>query len=710
MGTTSAGIGLHDAVERIWAPLDAHHPGASRAVLEAVCATAAGAHRDQWRATGDPYVSHPLQVAQLCAEWGLPPVVVHAAVLHDVVEDTDLDLDQTVAAVPESERPQLARLVDGVTKLDSLHLHGVAGSRGDAKSDTLIKLLAAVAADPLVLAVKLADRLHNIRTLGALPEEKRRRIATETMDVFAPLASRLGMATVATELEDRCFATLYPERYERLAAMVEERVRRTDWAERVLVPLREALADAGVECELSARTKGLWSLYTKMVRRDLAFEEVGDVQGIRVVCPDVRGCYSALGVVHQLWVPVPGSVEDYVAVPKPSRYRSLHTTVTLPDGEPAEVQIRTQEMHHQANWGVCAHWRYKQGGDGPTAVVPEGEDADAEALLAAMRDELAADDEVYVLTPRGDVVALPAGSTGVDFAYAVHSQLGDRTSGVKVNGKLVTLDTVLRSGQRVEVVARGSGPSQDWLSFVRTTKARTRIRRALRERQENDPLDTGRSRLDNALTRASMPRRLITPGVLANVATGLGFPSVAALTLALGRGGVSEEAVIEGVRSLVAPAPRRRAPRRAPSPSELRVEGLAGIACQPARCCDPQPGDVIEGWVSRAHRVVVHRADCPQRPRHLPPVAVAWVASGGGVRVDVHVEGFDRPRLLRDVAAAIADAGADISDAASASGGDRVARLDFALRLSDPAGVAPLLDALRGVDGVIAADQQPRAG
>ena len=332
--------------------------------------------------------------------------------------------------------------------------------------------------------------------------------------MFAPLASRLGMATVASELEDRCFAILYPERYERLAAMVEERVRLADWAERALAPLREALAGTGVEGEVSARTKGLWSLYTKMVRRDLAFDEVGDVQGIRVVCPDVPGCYSALGVVHQLWVPIPGSVEDYIAVPKPSGYRSLHTTVTLADGEPAEVQIRTRAMHHQANWGVCAHWRYKQGGDRNTAVVPEGEDPDAGALLAAMRDELAAEDEVYVLTPRGDVVALPAGSTGVDFAYAVHSQLGDRTSGVKVDGKLVTLDTMLRSGQRVEVVARGSGPSADWLSFVRTTKARTRIRRALRERQESDPADTGRSRLDHALTRASIPRRLITPGGL----------------------------------------------------------------------------------------------------------------------------------------------------------------------------------------------------
>ena len=709
MGTTTAGSGLDDAVERIWGPLVAHHTGASRAVLEAVCATAAGAHLGQRRATGDPYVTHPLQVAQLCAEWGLPPMVVHAAVLHDVVEDTDFDLDRTVAAVPESERPQLARLVDGVTKLDRLHPHGVAGGRGDAKTDTLIKLLAAVAADPLVLAVKLADRLHNVRTLGALPEEKRRRIATETMDVFAPLASRLGMATVASELEDRCFATLYPERYERLASMVEERVRLADWAERALAPLREALADTGVEGEVSARTKGLWSLYTKMVRRDLAFDEVGDVQGIRVVCPDVPGCYSALGVVHQLWVPVPGSVEDYVAVPKPSGYRSLHTTVTLADGEPAEVQIRTRAMHHQANWGVCAHWRYKQGGDRTTAVVPEGEDPDAGALLAAMRDELAAEDEVYVLTPRGDVVALPAGSTGVDFAYAVHSQLGDRTSGVKVDGKLVTLDTLLRSGQRVEVLARGSGPSAG-LAELRphhqgthphpacaagTAGARPRRHRPLAPRPRADPsVDTPAAdhteRLDHRGQRARVPQRRRPhrrPG------PGRRW-----------RGGGDRRAPLAGGTG----APPAR-PRRAPSPSELRVEGLAGIACQRARCCDPQPGDIIEGWVSRAHRVLVHRADCPQRPRHLPPVQVAWTAGTAGLRVDLHVEGFDRPRLLRDVAAAIADAGGDISDAASASRADRVARLDFALRLSDPAGVAPLLDTLRGLDSVIAADLRPRS-
>lgn len=601
--------------------------------LERVAAAAAAWHRGQRRRSGEPYIAHPLAVAELVSSWGMQECAVLAAVLHDVVEDTPATVGE-VAALLEDD-PALAgevvTLVEGLTKIDGLKL-----AAADARqAASLAKLLLAMAQDVRVLAVKLADRLHNIRTIAALPADKAARIAGETMQVYAPLAKRLGLEGVAGELQDRCFAVLQPARHATLDAAVRARVGATGVELAGVVDrLRTELEAAGVAAEVHSRRKSLWSLQEKMDLKGAELTDITDLLGVRVIVADEAACYVAVGVVHRLWTPLPKRFKDWIATPRYSTYQALHTTVIGPGGLLLEVQIRSIEMHRRAEWGVAAHWRYKQSGRTDQAapigwlerladLSPAEAERSPEDFLEQLRAELAGD-EVLCFTPRGEVVPLPAGATPIDFAYAIHSQVGHGCHGAKVNGRMVPLTAKLQTGDRVEIITgRQGGPNRQWLDVVVSAKARQHIRAYLaRERRAAEP-----------------------------------------------------EAAASAAPAVVAPPPRRKLSRRhrRGDRAEVLVDGDASVATELASCCRPVYGDRLAGRLSRRRRaVVVHRADCPDAPV-VSDLPVSWAERPGHVVVTIELEASDRPGLLADTTRTIADSGADIlsSSTAAAEGTSR---------------------------------------
>jgi GTP pyrophosphokinase len=709
------------ALEPLLKTLRANHPKADTRLVQRAYEVAERSHRGQLRRSGDPYISHPLAVAQIVADLGMEAPTLCAALLHDTVEDTALSL----ADVNRDFGEEVGRLVDGVTKLDKVRY-------GDsAEAETIRKMVVAMARDPKVLIVKLADRLHNVRTLSWLPPDKQQRLAKQTLEIYAPLAHRLGMNAIKWELEDLSFATLYPKRYDEIVRLVAERAPSRDTyltgvSERVQSELRAAKIKAAV----TGRPKHYYSIYQKMVSRGREFDDIYDLVGIRITVDTERDCYAALGIIHTIWSPVPGRFKDYIAMPKFNLYQSLHTSVIGPQGKAVEIQIRTHQMHRRAEYGIAAHWKYKEaprsGGDTDMSwlrqlVDWQRETQDPGEFLDSLRFDLHAQ-EVFVFTPKGDVIGLPAGATAVDFAYAVHTEVGHRCIGARVNGRLVPLESALDNGDVVEVFtskSESAGPSRDWLSFVMSPRARNKIRQWYARERREDAIDEGKESISRAMRKAALPlQRLMGGDALLTLAKDLGYADIDALYAAVGERHVSAQTVVtrlvqalggpEGaVEDIAETETATRAPRRQRSGGDpgVMVKGEPDVWAKLARCCTPVPGDQILGFVTRGHGVSVHRTDCSNaanlqvQPDRL--VEVEWAPTSASLfLVAIQVEALDRSRLLADVTRVLSDAHVNILSASVTTSRDRVALSKFTFEMGDPKHLGHLLRAVRGVEGV----------
>jgi GTP pyrophosphokinase len=723
MTEPAGAVGADDPVaelEPIVAEFRRHFPQGDTGLLERAYATAARAHRGQLRRTGDPYITHPLAVARILAGYGLDAETVAAALLHDSLEDTELSLDEVRAEFGDT----IADLIDGVTKLDRIRFSNLE----EAQAATIRKMVIAMARDVRVLLIKLADRLHNVRTLHALPGEKQLRIAAQTLEVYAPLAHRLGVQRIKHELEDRCFAILYPPRHAEIQELLRTRASKRDaYIEEFIAEVERLLAEQRIPAAVSGRPKHAYSIYRKMVDAGRSFEEIHDLIGIRIITKRVGDCYAALGLVHTHWPPVQGRFKDYIAMPKFNLYQSLHTTVLGPDRKPIEVQIRTDEMHERAERGIAAHWVYKEG------TPPE--DVEAVRSISALPreyenpDEFLANlkldlyqDEVFVLTPKGEVKSLPRGATPVDLAYAVHTEVGHRCTGARVNGRLVPLSTRLESGDIVEILTSRSedhGPSRDWLTFVRTTRAAAKIRQwFLRERREVAVAE-GREQVARLLRREGLGLSASARDeAMAQVAESLGFHDLDSLYQAVGEGAAQAATAVARLVRLVRPeaeVPEEPgagfelpAGRERPLGKGIIVEGLEDMWVRLAKCCAPVPGDDIVGFVTVGRGVSVHRADCTNIGALGVErmVEVEWgVEQAGTFPVWLQVEALDRPRLLRDVTSALGDIGLDITASSSRLTRERTAVLRFEVEVSARDDLARALAEVRGVEGVYEARQ-----
>ncbi|MCL7427881.1 RelA/SpoT family protein [Streptomyces sp. NPDC057806] len=696
-------------------------------------------HRGQKRKSGDPYITHPLAVTTILAELGMDPATLMAGLLHDTVEDTEYGLDQLRRDFGDS----VALLVDGVTKLDKVKF-GEA-----AQAETVRKMVVAMAKDPRVLVIKLADRLHNMRTMRYLKREKQEKKARETLEIYAPLAHRLGMNTIKWELEDLAFAILYPKMYDEIVRLVAERApKRDEYLAIVTDEVQQDLRAARIKATVTGRPKHYYSVYQKMIVRGRDFAEIYDLVGIRVLVDTVRDCYAALGTVHARWNPVPGRFKDYIAMPKFNMYQSLHTTVIGPNGKPVELQIRTFDMHRRAEYGIAAHWKYKQeavaGASKVRTDVPKAgkgkddhlndmawlrqlldwqkETEDPGEFLESLRFDLSRN-EVFVFTPKGDVIALPAGATPVDFAYAVHTEVGHRTIGARVNGRLVPLESTLDNGDLVEVFtskAAGAGPSRDWLGFVKSPRARNKIRAWFSKERRDEAIEQGKDAIARAMRKQNLPiQRILTGDSLVTLAHEMRYPDISSLYAAIGEGHVAaqnvvqklvqalggEEAASEEIDESVPPARGRSRKRRSNQDPGVVVKGVDDVWVKLARCCTPVPGDPIIGFVTRGSGVSVHRSDCvnveslSREPERI--LDVEWAPTQSSVfLVAIQVEALDRSRLLSDVTRVLSDQHVNILSAAVQTSRDRVATSRFTFEMGDPKHLGHVLKAVRGVEGV----------
>ena len=728
---TLAAVGGGDAVHaepgRLGELLDpvlrtfvARHPEVDVAPVLHAARIAAAAHEGQFRRSGEPYITHPIEVAGIVAELGLDAPSVTAALLHDAVEDGGLTLEALAAELG----PVVAAIVDGVTKLDRLQFD----SKEQQQAATIRKMLLAMASDWRVLLIKLADRLHNMRTLGVMPEWKQRRIATETFDVYAPLAHRLGVQQVRWRLEDLAFATLHPRRYAEIEQMVAVRApQREEYLARVIVSVRERLAAAGIEAEVTGRPKHLWSIYEKMVVRGKEFDDIHDLVGMRVVVASEKDCWAALGAIHAIWPPVQGRFKDYINTPKFNLYQSLHTTVIGLDGKPIEVQVRTHEMHRRAEYGIAAHWGYKEKEDVASEIAwmqrisdVDQETTDPLEFLEALKLDLE-QDEVYVFTPKGRVIVLPARATPVDFAYAIHTEVGHRCIGARVNGRLVPLDTRLDSADTVEIFTSKSpsaAPSRDWLDIVASSRARNKIRQWFSRERRDDAIETGREELAKALRREGMPlHKVLTSNALAQVVAAMNLTDTDALFAAIGEHQTSAQSVVQRLARELRPGEPEQLPTTATltagrtrrskvAPAGLYVEGLDDVMVHLARCCTPVPGDQILGFVTQGRGVSVHRADCSNatalsRRSQERLIEVEWDRGVEGVFLaTVEVLAFDRERLLADVSRVVSEHHLNIVAAQTVTAPDRVSRMSFEVELADPSHLQSVLASLKHLDGV----------
>jgi GTP pyrophosphokinase len=695
----------------------ATHPRADTSQIARAYEVARAAHEGQVRRSGDPYIQHPLAVAKILADLGLDDVTLSAALLHDSVEDTGVTLEEVAGEFGDD----VAAIVDGVTKLDRVSFD----SKEAQQAATMRKMLVAMAKDIRVLLIKLADRLHNMRTIAALRADKQQRIAQETLDVYAPLAHRLGIAEMKWQLEDLAFATLYPKRYAEIEQMVSTRSPERDvYLAQVLEEVRDRLAELRIRAEVTGRPKHYWSIYEKMVVKGREFNDIFDLVGIRVLVDSVKDCYAALGSIHATWKPVQGRFKDYIAMPKFNLYQSLHTTVVGPQGKPVEVQIRTREMHRRAEFGVAAHWGYKENtAETDTAWLQrivdwQQETSDPREFMESLKIDLE-QDEVFVFTPKGDVVTLPAKATPIDFAYSIHTEVGHRCIGARINGRLTSLDSTLTSGDTVEVFTSkvaGAGPSRDWLKIVVTPRARNKIRQWFSRERREDAIENGREELTKALRREGLPvQKVAASAVIPTVAEAMNYADLDALHAAIGEGHVSAKSVAQRIaRELRGGDHEEQLPAtaRQPRPSRrkqtvgVHVEGLDDLMVRLSRCCTPVPGDEIIGFVTRGRGVSVHRADCTNAASLVATnadrvIEVEWDRDGVGVFVaSIEIEALDRSKLLRDISTVLSDHHVNILASSSHTGSDRVAHLRFDFELGDPSHLESLLGTLKRVDSV----------
>ncbi len=719
---------MNPVLEPLFKTVRATHPKADLRLIERAYDVAAYHHRDQKRKSGDPYITHPLAVATILAELGTDDETLCAALLHDTAEDTAYGLDELRADFGDT----IALLVDGVTKLDKVK-YGEA-----AQAETVRKMVVAMSRDIRVLVIKLADRLHNMRTLRYLPRHKQEQKSRETLEIFAPLAHRLGMNTIKWELEDLAFLMLYPKRYAEISRMVSERAPRRDlFMQEVIEEVSADLRDARIKATVKGRPKHYYSIYQKMIARDVAFDDIYDLVGIRVLVDTVRDCYAALGTIHARWNPVPGRFKDYIAMPKFNMYQSLHTTVIGPEGKPVELQIRTRAMHHRAEYGVAAHWKYKEemNSGGGQKMKPasdmawlrqlldwQKETSEPGEFLESLRFDLSVS-EVYVFTPRGQVIALPEGATPVDFAYAVHTEVGHRCVGARVNGRLVPLESRLANGDTVEIFTSKSpdaGPSRDWLKFVKSGRARNKIRQWFSKERRETAIEAGKEAIGRAMRKQGLPlQRMMSGEALLAIAHDLRYPDVSALYAAVGEAHVAAQAVVqklvkslggvdgaeEDIAEAAVPTRIRGRSRSSSQNPGVIVAGDLDVWVRLSRCCTPVPGDEIIGFVTRGHGVSVHRVNCPNvqqlREQADRLVEVSWSPSDDSVfLVAIQVEALDRPRLLSDVTRTLSDQHVNILSASVTTSRDRVAVSRFTFEMGDPKHLGHVLRAVRGVQGV----------
>ena len=698
----------------VLAALRKHYRESDESVVEAAYEVARASHQGQFRKSGEPFITHPLAVAQILADYGLDADTLAAALLHDTVEDTDLTLED----VERQFGPEVARITDGVTKLDRITFN----TREEAHAATIRKMVVAMAQDVRVLIIKLADRLHNIRTISFLPDEKQQHKATETLEVYAPLAHRLGVQEVKHEMENRSFAVLHPGRYQEIEELIQQRApEREAVIDKVIGEVQAIVESAGVDADISGRPKHHYSIYRKMMDTAQSFEDIHDLIGVRIVVETEQECYGVLGMIHATWPPVHGRFKDYIAMPKFNLYQSIHTTVVGPDGKPLEVQIRTREMHQRAEFGIAAHWRYKEGADTDMPWMADlrrlqEEYEDPTEFLDNLKLDLY-QDEVFVLTPAGDVKNLPRGATPVDFAYAVHTEVGHRCSGARVNGRLVPLATRLESGDIVDIITTkglDAGPTRDWLGFVRTSRARSKIKQWFTRARKETAVADGREKVLALVRREGIRFESETRDqMIDDVAKALNYKDREAMYGAVGDGAISPSAIVTRLRRLTEVetedeaetlAPVRRMAQR-PGGEGIIVEGLDDVWVRIARCCNPVPGDDIAGFVTVGRGVSVHRADCGnvmalgERAERM--IEVSWAPERvGNFSVWFQVEALDRPNLLRDVTSAISDAGGNIVASSTATDADRVATLRYEVELSDPSQVDRVLTDMRRVESV----------
>ncbi|MBM4420182.1 MAG: bifunctional (p)ppGpp synthetase/guanosine-3',5'-bis(diphosphate) 3'-pyrophosphohydrolase [Chloroflexi bacterium] len=702
-------------IEEVVRELRRHYPEAETEPVTRAHEFAAAAHEGQKRATGGPYIEHPNAVALLLAELGMDPPTILAAFLHDVPEDTARTNDE----IRREFGDEVAGLVEGVTKLSRV----TGATRDERQAENLRKMFLAMADDLRVVVIKLCDRLHNMRTIEALAVEAQQRIARETVEIYAPLAHRLGIGEIKWELEDLAFKVLEPDQYRELAEqLAARRQARERYVGNAMKTLAAELERAGIGADLSGRAKHLWSIAEKMRRKQIDFEHVYDLLAIRVMVQDIPACYTALGVVHALWPPIPGQFDDYIAMPKPNLYRSLHTAVIGPDGKPLEIQIRTQEMHALAEYGVAAHWRYKEGGKTDPQyeqklawirqLMEWQHDVSDTEFVESLKVEVF-HDQVFVFTPKGEVKDLPAGSTPIDFAYRIHTDIGHRCIGAKVSGRLVPLNHRLESGDIVEIVTSRAarGPSRDWLSIVRTASAREKIRGWFKRAEREENIVHGREVLDRELRRIAQRSLADVPeDDLRRVAASLNQPDLGTLYASLGFGAITPPQVVTrlGIRDDRELAIPEVAPPAPPPTARggVRVKGVEDLLVRMAICCNPVPGDAILGYITRGRGVTVHRTDCPNiraSGETERMVEVEWDRSGTArtYPVAVRIQGWDRPGFLRDVAAVISEAQVQILSLAATANPDHSATVSATLQVTSIDQLSRVLARIEGVRDVL---------
>jgi GTP diphosphokinase / guanosine-3',5'-bis(diphosphate) 3'-diphosphatase len=697
------------------ATLREHYPQADLGPVERAFDLAVEAHEGQKRATGEPYVTHPIASAQITAELGIDPVAVTAALLHDVPEDTEYSLSD----IEDQFGPEVARLVDGVTKLSKFSTH----SHEQQQAENIRKMLLAMAEDIRVVLIKLADRLHNMRTLYGLPSEKRLRIARQTQEIYAPLAERLGIWQIKWELEDLAFKVLEPERFRELAKLLDTRRKgREDYIARAIAELEPRLKDAGIEADLQGRPKHIYSIDKKMQRKSAEFAEIYDVYAIRILVDEVRDCYAALGIVHALWRPIPGQFDDYIANPKNNLYQSLHTAVIALDGKPLEIQIRTDAMHQVSEVGIAAHWRYKEGSksdreyDAKLAWLRQlmewqrdVSESDATEFVEGIKLDIF-QDQVFVFTPKGDIKDLPAGATPLDFAYRIHTDVGHRTIGAKVNNRLVPLDYRLKNGDIVEIVTTKSehGPSRDWLNIVRTSHAREKIRQWFKRKDRDENIVHGREALERELRRlARKTVQAVGSDRIAEVAKTYQHETLDDFYAAIGYGAVSPAQVVArlGVVDDTEVGLPTVAPTLPARTGGVRVKGVGDLLVRFAKCCHPIPGDPIVGFITRGKGVTVHLRSCPTvlNEREVPRlIDVEWEAAPTQTYpITIRVEAYDRTGLLNDITQVVAENKVNIVAASVNTNPDHTAVVTATLQVASVSQLARVMSRIEGLKDVI---------
>lgn len=701
-------------IESIIKQVQLYYPDSDPELLRQAFGMAQSAHLGQERLSGEAYVQHPLATAEILADMHMDPKTITAALIHDVPEDTEATLDD----VRDTFGDEVAALVDGVTKLSRIEWENLE----EKEAESLRKMFLAIADDIRIVLVKLADRLHNMRTLWALPEERQQRIAQETMDIFAPLASRLGIWQMKWELEDLSFRYLNPQAYREIANLLTgRRQEREEHIEGVIRVLEAKLGEEGIKAEVTGRPKHIYSIYRKMQEKGVGFDQVYDVRAVRVIVDEMKDCYAALGLAHSLWRPIPGEFDDYIASPKENMYQSLHTAIIGPDGKPLEVQIRTHEMHRIAEYGIAAHWRYKEGGK---------RDAQLETRIAWLRqliewrkelaspvdfvDSIVTDDlqdRVYVFTPKGEIVDMPSGSTPVDFAYYIHTEVGHRCRGARVNGHLVSLSYQLHSGDRVEILTtKKGGPSRDWLNlhlgYVATTRARQKIRQWFRQQKRDENVIQGKEILEKELHRLGLEG---DHDSLEKIARQFKFDEVDDFLATIGYGDINPQSLA----AKLLPPERKLVPRpmaRKPVVSEIQVMGARDLLTRLAQCCNPLPGDDIVGYITLNRGVTVHRTDCAN-VQSLDDterlVDVLWGQSPLQVYpVPIRVEALDRAGLLRDIAALVAEERINMSSANVSTAKDSTSVINATLEITDVGQLSRILGKIEAIPDVLDARRE----